>query len=232
MSDDAQLKRPPIPKGDILFSILLTVFEIGASIAIFKIARSQGATDFSAYLWSCAAPVIGAIVMFLRTKVINGASVAILLFALLSAAVALFGSHDAKILLYKDSFVTGIIGLIFLGSLLFPRPLCYWFGQRFATGGTPEGIAWWSELWDKYPAFRRTQRVITVLWGVIFVIEATIRVIVVNVASFDTAYTVGQILPLAATALAMFLTFWIAGRSRKKGEAGQRAAQQARASRT
>lgn len=102
--------------------------------------------------------------MFVRTKALNGASIAILLFALLSAAVALFGSHDAKILLYKDSFVTGIIGLIFLSSLLFPKPLCYWFGQRFATGGTPEGIAWWSELWDKYSAFRRTQRVITVVW--------------------------------------------------------------------
>lgn len=230
MAEDEQLKRPPIPRGDILFSILLTVFEIGASIAIFQIARSHGATEFSAYLWSGIAPVIGAVVMFFRSKSINGASIAILLFALLSAAVALFGSHDAKILLYKDSFVTGIIGLIFLGSLLFSKPLCYFFGQRFATGGTPEGIAWWSELWDKYPAFRRTQRVLTVLWGLIFVIEATIRIVVVNVASFDTAYTIGQILPLAATALAMFLTFWIAGRSRKKGAAQQRAAQQARAS--
>lgn len=230
MSDDAQLKRPPIPKGDILFSLLITVFEIGASIAIFQIARSYGASEVAAYLWSGLAPIIGAIVMFFRTEAINGASIAILLFALLSAAVAIFGSHEPKILLYKDSFATGLIGLIFLGSLLFPRPLCYVFGQRFATGGTPEGIAWWHELWDKYPAFRRTQRVITVLWGVIFVVEATIRVIVVNVASFDTAYTVGQILPLAATALAMFLTFWIAGRSRKKGEARQAAAQEARAS--
>jgi len=48
-------------------------------------------------------------------------------------------------LLYKDSFATGLIGLIFLATLFGGRPLAYWFGQRFAGGGTHEGDAWWED---------------------------------------------------------------------------------------
>lgn len=82
--------------------------------------------------------MIGAVVYLLPTRDLSGASIAILAFNALSALVAFIGRTDAKMLLYKDSFATGLIGLIFLATLFGGRPLAYWFVQRFAGGGTRE----------------------------------------------------------------------------------------------
>ena len=101
--------RPPQAKSGIWFAMALTAFEIGASIAVFQYAISHGASDVGAYLWACLAPLIGAAAYFLRTRDISGASIAILAFNALSALIAVIGRTDAKMLLYKDSFATGIV---------------------------------------------------------------------------------------------------------------------------
>lgn len=76
-------------------------------------------------MWSLLPPAIGGIIYWLRTRHASGASLVILAFNVLSALVAALGSHDSKVLLYKDCFVTGIIGVLFAASLLMSRPLTH-----------------------------------------------------------------------------------------------------------
>lgn len=217
VTPDVGSDRPPQAKSGIWFAMVLTAFEIGASIVIFQYAEGHGASDVGAYLWACLAPLIGAVVYFLRTRDLSGASIAILTFNALSAVVAVVGSTDAKMLLYKDSFATGIVGLIFAVSLLFGKPLAYWFGQRFAGGGTHEGDVWWEQMWNSYPMFRRTQRVITVVWAVALLLEAVIKAVVIKLNNYQTGFVWDQILPVVAFVIAMTLTLWIAKSSRAEG---------------
>lgn len=224
-SQSGPSSRPPVAKGDMVFSIGLTILEIALSIIVFQLARSHGASEVAGYLWASLVPVVGAIVYFLKSRVVSGASVCILAFNLLSAVAVFVGSHDAKILLYKDCFVTGIIGVIFLATMVIGKPLAFYFGQRFATGGTPEGIAWWNSMWQ-YEGFRHSQRVINLIWGVVFLAEAIIKAILIGALSFNSAYTWTQIMPIAATAIGLFFTFRIARKAREEGK--RRAAQAAR----
>lgn len=210
-------ERPAQAKSGIWFAVVLTGFEIGASIAFFQYAISHGASDVGAYLWACLAPLIGAAAYFLRTRDLSGASIAILVFNALSALVAVIGRTDAKMLLYKDSIATGIVGLIFAVSLMFAKPLAYWFGQRFAGGGTREGDAWWENMWNSYPLFRRAQRIISLTWAVTLLVEAIIKAIIIKRTDYQTAFVWDQILPMIASVIAMTLTIWIAKRSRAEG---------------
>src|SRR3954471_24515124 len=76
----------------------------------------------------------------------------------------------------NSSVTTGLLGLVFLGSLLTRRPLTFYFGRRFATDGSPVQRDWWDGLWQ-YPQFRSVQRRLCVWWGVVLVGEAVIRAI-------------------------------------------------------
>lgn len=210
--------------GGVGFAIGLTIVEIGLSIVLFDVARDQGAGTVAAYLIASAAPIAGAVVYWVRGRSFSGASAAIFSFTVLSALVAVVGGGDATLLLYKDAGATGIVGLIFLGSLGAPRPLAFHFGQRFATGATPEGIAWWNGLWQ-YPQFRRTQRIVTAVWAVAFLVEAILKSLVIASLDYDTAYTFTQILPFVAVALALVTSIAIVRRTARPSPSTARRAQ-------
>lgn len=214
--------EPHVSSGDRWFMILLTVFEIGASIITVNYVKDHGGSDFQAYMWSLVPPAIGAVIYYAKTRDLSRASLAILAFNLLSALAAALGSHDSRVLLYKDCFVTGIIGLIFAGSLLMSRPLTFWFGQRFVTGGEPQALAWWDSLWQ-YKQFRDTQRQITAVWAVVMFVEAGAKALVIKNTSFKDAYALTQVLPLAATAIGIASTIMLARRSQRAGQAAREA---------
>jgi hypothetical protein len=51
----------------------------------------------------------------------------------------------------------------------------FYFGRRFATTGTTSRAAWWNGLWQ-YPGFRRSQRILTLVWGASLLVEALLQI--------------------------------------------------------
>lgn len=218
MIEDPTPVRPAASRTDIAFNVGLTAGEIGLSILVFQLARSAGWGETAAYLFSAGVPVAGAIVYFARYRMPSVASGIILGISLFSAVVTLILSLDPKWLLYKGAGITGLVGLIFLASMMFGKPLAFYFGQRFAGASTPEGRSWWYSLWQ-YPGFRRSQRQITLVWAIVFILEAGLKIGVVLVASFDQAFIVGQILPFFAVGVAMWFTIRISTSAQRQAEA-------------
>lgn len=135
-----ELKEHPARKG-LVFNVAVTVLEIGGALVLFRVAKNNGAGNVAAYLIGSIAPILGALLVCVRSKKFSGASAAIFAFALFSAAVAIVGSTDEKILLYKDCATTAVIGLIFaLSCVVMPRPVIFYFSQRYGTDGTKAGM--------------------------------------------------------------------------------------------
>ncbi|MFJ2740249.1 VC0807 family protein [Streptomyces sp. NPDC087440] len=132
----------------------------------------------------------------------------------LGAVSALF-FHSEKMVFVKDSAVTGLLGLAFLVTLLLERPVMFYFGRKFATDGSAEGVARWNGFWDAYPGFRSSQRKLTVVWGVAFLVVAGVRIALTYVLDTRTMVGVSGILPFVV--LAGLLTYTI--RTGKKGRA-------------
>lgn len=224
MSNETAGQEHKFSPGSMVFGLLLmAVFDIGIAIAAFQLAKSNGASDQLAYLISGVGPLLGMAVQWIRSRNLSVASLVILLFIVLSAAAAFIGGADSRLLIVKDSVVTGGFGVTCLISMLLPKPLMFYFGARFGTDGTKDGLARWNSLWQ-YPTFRRSQYVITATWGIGFLVEALFRIAVAyTVSNFELAFTISQTLPFVFIAVLVYLTISIANRSRKAGAIARKA---------
>ena len=213
------LKEHPARKG-LPFNILVTVTEIGGSIGLFHLARGLGASDVASYLAGSIGPVAGGLVIWIRARKFSGASAAIFAFTTLSAIIALIGSTNPKVLLYKDCATTFLVGLIFLGSCFLARkPVVFYFAQRYGTDGSHEGMATFDKMWSIYRDFRTAMYVISYWWATLFLVQAAATALIIRQASFSTAYDYDQILPLAATGLGIIGSIALGRRSARKGQA-------------
>jgi hypothetical protein len=196
-------------------SLLLTaVFDIGLAIGAFQVVKQMGANDQIAYLVAGIGPLTMMVITWIRAKKLSGASIVILLFLLLSSAAAFIGGADSRLLIVKDSAVTGGFGLACLVSRLFPKPLMFYFGAKFATDGTKAGLSYWYGLWQ-YPDFRKSQYLINNIWGIAFLVEAGLRIVIAyTVASFRLAYTISSILPFVFLAGLLAYTIMLGHRAR------------------
>jgi len=223
---DADDTRRDFSKRSLFASLALTVvFDIGLAILAFSVAQSQGASDTVAYLIASVGPLAGMFANWIRTHKLGGVSLVIMATILISAAVSLIGSQDARILLLKDSALTGGFGLVTLISAMpvFPKPLMFFFGLKFGTDGTRGGIQEWYNLWDKYPTFRKGQYRINTVWGVSFLLEALIKAVCSLALPYAVAFTVSQIFPFLVLAAVIFWTIRYGNKQRQQGE--ERAAQ-------
>ncbi|MBO0811942.1 MAG: hypothetical protein J2P23_07830 [Microlunatus sp.] len=226
-SASAPASRSTFVRG-MIFSLLLTViFDIGLAIGAFEFSRRVlGVGDFGSYLIASIGPLVGMAIGLIRTKKLGGMSLIILAQILISALVTLIGAHDARTLLLKDSVLTGAFGAVVLitSIRIFPKPLMFFFGLKFGTDGTADGVAEWYRLWDKYAQFRGTQYLINNVWGIGFLGEALIKAIGVYVLPYEAAYAVNQVAPFILLAGLIAWTMSYAAKARKRGEARAAAA--------
>ncbi|QKE74242.1 hypothetical protein HPK19_16250 [Arthrobacter citreus] len=96
----------------------------------------------------------------------------LMLFSLILTLLLVFLGGSEKILLVRESLITASVGIIFLVSLLFKRPIMFYLGMRFIQNNR------FAENWNiKY--FRFVMRLMTLVWGIMLLSEAVVRIIMV-----------------------------------------------------
>ncbi|WP_037890842.1 VC0807 family protein [Streptomyces sp. NRRL S-87] len=220
--------RPAPPErqgGAAAIGWILTIgLNVVAPIITYNTLRDDhGWSEFSALLVSGIWPVIDSVIMIAWRRKLDEFAVITLFFMALTAVVSLTGTQSARALLIKDSFVTGLFGLLCLATLLAKRPLMFYFGRKFATDGTPESTAWWNGMWE-FEGFRKTIRTMTVVWGVGYLAEAVVRVVLAYVLPTDTMATISPIMIYGVLGALVLWTITYSKRARAKGEARAAAA--------
>lgn len=130
-------------------------------------------SDLMALFASGIPPIIDSIVSVIRkghVDIIAGMA----LIGIAVSIILIFLGGSPRLYLIRESFFTAAFGLAYLVSLLFPRPMAFYFARAFVTGNVPAKVAWFNSLWQ-YPNFRHTMRVSTVVWGIGFLLEVAIR---------------------------------------------------------
>ncbi|MGH9067734.1 MAG: hypothetical protein ACRD0J_09635, partial [Acidimicrobiales bacterium] len=120
--------------------------------------------------------------------------------------------------------------LVCLGSLLTSRPLMYHFALEGRGGPDSPGGQEFAGRWV-YAAFRRVFVVMTVVWGLGFMVQAAASAAIIEVTSTHQAFLINKILPYIALGLLGAWTVVYGVRAKKRGEAmaAARAAAQAQA---
>lgn len=186
--------------------------EAGLPYATYLVLRGWGVSTVLALVAGGVFPAVFIVVHFVRRHRIDGLGVIVLSTMGMGAALALI-SGSSRLYLVKESFITGAFGLGMLGSLLSRRPFMFYTGRKFATDGSPTGLAAWDSYWPRSPMFRRTIRVMTAVWGVVFVLEAAVRVVAAYTLSTPIVAGLSGILPLFLLGLLMTWTFAYARRT-------------------
>jgi hypothetical protein len=188
------------------------VFNVVLPLLTYYTLTSHAVPSVVALLASGGWPVVEFGVSFALNRHLDEFAGLALVFIALGVAAGL-GFNSARLVLVKESAVTGLFGIVALGSLILPRPLMFYFGRKFATNGTPEAVAYWNGLWQ-YPSFRHNQRVITIVWGIAFISEALLRIQLSYTLPIAVMAAVSHILPFVVLAALILWTFSYGRRAR------------------
>lgn len=126
-----------------------------------RLAPTYG--DLRALIASSVPPTLWAIAEFIRRRRLDAMS-ALVLGGIALSLLAMIGSGSARFLQLRENLVTGLIGLIFLGSAMIGRPVIYHLARAGVARSSPQRMAAF-EARRHEPRFRRAMTVITLVWG-------------------------------------------------------------------
>lgn len=174
-----------------------------------------------ALLLSGVFPVLNNVRSLVRSRTLDIIGVVVLVGIVVGAASA-FVTGDPKLLLIRESFVTGALAIVCLASLLWPRPLLFFIGRDFSTGHDPARVAEFNALWER-PGARGVFRVMTVVWGLGWLGEFLLKIVLVLTLTIPQVLVVGPIESNGITIALIVWTIRYANESRRRGEEARRA---------
>ncbi len=194
----------------------IVIIDIAAPLIAYSLLRSAGMSTVTALVLSGVFPAIGVAIGIIQHRRLDVVGALVLVGIIVGTVLGLV-SHNAKLVLVEGSVPTAIFGLGCLGSLWTQRPLMFSFAVEFVGPDTARGREMLG-LWQ-YEGFRRIFRTITAVWGIGFLLEAALRVVIVYTTSTNTALAVSKVMPYIWAGVFMA---WTVGYGKYQGRKGQR----------
>jgi hypothetical protein len=199
--------------------------EIGVSILLGGVAPYVAYVllrphfeEVPAILLGSLFPAVLEVVSFARHRRLDPVSTLNLAALAISAVIATTGG-SARFMLMKKSLVMGAIGAGFLASLLFRRPAQFYLGRQFVTGNLPERVLRYNAAWEAVPCMRSALRTTTAVWGIAFLVEVAVRIVLVFHVSTRQALAMGPIIFYAMMLSVIAWTVFYIRRTRPRIEA-------------
>jgi hypothetical protein len=119
----------------------------------------------------------------------------LVIFGLLLSSLAAVFFNSPRLILLHGSLVGFLLGLTFLVSLHFPRPLFFYLLRSFVTANQAEHVARFNATWA-YPKVRTLCRLLTFVWGSMTIVGAVIQACIALTFPIGLALTINQVLNL------------------------------------
>lgn len=197
--------------------ILSLVVNAALPFVIYQLLKTYtNVSDLMALFVSGVPSIIVALTGVVRERRVDlMAGITLTSIAVSIVLIALGGSP--KLYLVRESLFTGVFGLVYLVSLLFPRPMAFYFARHFVTGNVPEKVARFNSLWQS-PFFQHGMRVSTVVWGLSLIGEAVIRIVLVVNLTIAQFLLVSPFVLYGILGGMMAWTMWYGRQMRRQGE--------------
>ena len=194
---------------------MIVIFDVAAPLAAYSLLRSAGLSTVTALLLSGVFPALGVAITAIRSRRLDAVG-ALVLAGIVVGTILGLAFHSARLLLVEGSVPTAIFGVACLGSLWARRPLMFSFALELTGPDTKKGREM-TEFW-KFEEFRHIFRIITAVWGVGFLIEAALRVVIVYNTSTGTALAISKVSPYVTGAILSGWTIAYSAHLKRKGE--------------
>ena len=198
------------------------VFDALLPYLVYELVKRQfpGVSEIAALAASAVPPAAYGLYEIIRKGHLDIIG-SIVLAGIVVSAAATFVGGDPKLVLIRESFVTGAVGIICLASLAWPwRPLMFYIGRQFTVGQDAEGIAWFDQMWRDRPGARQTFRILTVVWGIGWIGEFALRIVLVELLTVPQMLAIG---PILFNGITFGLIAWTIAFSRYRRKLGEKA---------
>lgn len=180
-----------------------------APLLINLLARPYMST-INALLLASSVPAMYTLGGLIWKKRIDVLGLLVVVGLLLTAVFALV-FHSPRLLLLQSSAVSGLLGVVMLISLLFPRPALFYIVRSIMTQNDPQRLASFNADWS-FPKFRSFYRVLTTVWGCATVAQLMLLALLVFNLPISLMLVLGPILNFGVV---MPIAHWSIHYSRK-----------------
>lgn len=188
-------------------SLLAGLFwDVGLPAAAYYGCRAAGLDARMAMLAGGLIGLFRVVSTAVRQRRLNGIA-ALTVAAFLILLVFTLLTDDDRILLTRESILTGVLGVLLLGSCLIGRPLMYHFVRRLNVDD-PQKLARWDQLWRAQPQFRRVFFLLSAVWGAGLLLESVVRIPLVYLLPVDVMAGLSSLLLLGTIGVLFAWTIW------------------------
>ena len=162
------------------------VFGAALPIGVYFLVRSHVRTDTAGLIIAGCFSVAWIVFQFVRQRRIDVVG-AIVLFGFVVGVVSstLLGGN-AYVLKVRDAFFTALFGVACIVTIFtHDRPAHFYVGRYLSAGTDPEKVSAFDQL-HEVPIGRHTFRVLSVVWGIGLVVEASTRLTLADVLPTGT----------------------------------------------
>ncbi len=174
------------------------------SYLIYFLVRRHG-TEFHALAWSMLPPALNNMWTLARKRHLDTFGVIVIAGLAAGLGLVLLGGSP-RLLLVRDSLITGVLGLVFLASLLFPRPLLFHALRQMSAATDPASGAEWDARYQESPSHLGLP-LMTGVWGVVLLGEAALRTVAALTLPIPVFMAVWPFVNLGMYAATSFWTF-------------------------
>ena len=127
-------------------------------------------SQLHALMITALVPLADGIMGLVRQRRINAFGALVFLSLVLSSLLVLVGGSP-RLILVRESAFSGVFGVLMLLSLFWPQPLVYYLARHFVAPGASAGWHTFQRTATS-PRFRSFLRLLTVIWGLVTVLDA------------------------------------------------------------
>jgi intracellular septation protein A len=175
-----------------------------------------------ALLASSVPPILWSLVEFARHRRLDALSMLVVAGIALSL-LAMVGGGGVKFLQLREKLVTGVIGLVFLGSAAIGKPLVYELARATMRRKSEEEAQEFEAL-QVHAAFRRTMMIMTLVWGVGLLADVAVSAALVFMLSIREYLLINPIIGYGTMGGLSLWSFLYGRRAKRRGEARRAAA--------
>ena len=173
--------------------------------------------DVQALMAASAPPILWSIAAFIRERKVDAISVLVLSGIVLSL-MAFAGGGGVRFLQLRENLVTGLVGLVFLGSSAIGRPLIYQLARAGVRRRSADAVAAFEALREDL-AFRRAMTAATLVWALGLLAACALNCVLVFILSIRQFLLLSSPISYAVLALLTAWTFWYVPRAKRLAEA-------------
>ena len=179
------------------------VFDVAGPLAIYYGARRAGLSTVGSLVISGVLPASRVIATIVRRRRVDVIGALVLSGIVLATAAGLI-SDNARLYLLDGLVPTVVLGGVCVLSLLWEKPMMFRIALETMGHDSPKGRTFES-MW-RYPSFRRIFRVITMVWGVVFLLESALQALIIETSTINTAKATSNVVPAIVVGLTLAWT--------------------------